>query len=431
MPDIHAHRDSDVGRAVILRGDARQVPLSDDSVDLIVTSPPYYGQRAYTDGGKMYAGQLGAEPTPREYIDNLIACTAEWMRVLKPSGSIFVNLGDKYAGSPSGPRRLDEDGWARDRSYAATRLSRIDAGTPQKSLMLLPERYRIACIDHLGLIARAVLLWDKPNGLPESVTDRVRRSHEDWVHLVKRPTYFAAVDEIREPHVRTERPNEVLQLPGGGMVGQRKIPGRVDEPVGKVRTFHPLGRLPGSVWSIATEPLDVPESLGVDHFAAMPTEWPRRLILGWSPRGICTQCHEPRRLVVDRNRVADRPGRVQKRAVDAIVGAHGPDGRAGSRYTSTATITGEACACTDMSMHTRRAVVLDPFGGTGTTALVAKALGRIGISIDRSADYCRLAQWRTNDPRQLAKAARKPLPPKPLSEGVGQLDLFGVFGEAS
>jgi hypothetical protein len=72
-------------------------------------------------------------------------------------------------------------------------------GVPTKSLMLLPERYRIAAVDELGLIARAVLVWSKPNGLPESVTDRVRRSHEDWVHLTKSPKYFAAVDEIREP----------------------------------------------------------------------------------------------------------------------------------------------------------------------------------------------------------------------------------------
>src|SRR5690242_20257983 len=120
----------------IVQGDARNLHLPDESVDLIVTSPPYFGLRDYG-----VDGQVGAEPTPADFIKTLIECTREMVRVLKPSGSIFVNLGDKY--------RKD------------------------KSLGLLPERYRIAAVDELGLIARAVIIWSKPNGLPESVTDRV------------------------------------------------------------------------------------------------------------------------------------------------------------------------------------------------------------------------------------------------------------------
>jgi DNA modification methylase len=81
-----------------VQGDARALDLPDESVDLIVTSPPYFGLRDYgTDG------QLGAEPTPAEYIAALIECTREMVRVLKPSGSIFVNLGDKYAAACSTP----------------------------------------------------------------------------------------------------------------------------------------------------------------------------------------------------------------------------------------------------------------------------------------------------------------------------------------
>jgi DNA modification methylase len=79
---------------------------------------------------------------------------------------------------------------------------------------MLPERYRIACLDQLGLTVRAVIVWSKPNGLPESVTDRVRRSHEDWVHLTKEPRYFAAVDEIREP----QHPAPAAPRPPGGTV---------------------------------------------------------------------------------------------------------------------------------------------------------------------------------------------------------------------
>jgi hypothetical protein len=71
-------------------------------------------------------------------------------------------------------------------------------GRDPKSLLGLPWRYAIGCIDHLGLILRAEMIWSKPNGLPESVTDRVRRSHEQWFHFTKEPRYFSAVDEVRE-----------------------------------------------------------------------------------------------------------------------------------------------------------------------------------------------------------------------------------------
>jgi DNA modification methylase len=86
----------------LLRADARALPLPDASVDLIVTSPPYWALRSYTDAGEHYDGQIGAEPTPAAYIDSLIDCTREWMRVLKPTGSMWINLGDKYAGAAVG-----------------------------------------------------------------------------------------------------------------------------------------------------------------------------------------------------------------------------------------------------------------------------------------------------------------------------------------
>jgi DNA modification methylase len=336
----------------LIRGDARALPLADASVDLIVTSPPYWALRSYTDGGEHYAGQIGAEPTPAEYVASLVDCTREWMRVLKPSGSLWVNLGDKYAGNVGttsghrGIRNVELHGWSRRRQHGFDQSFTPQpnrSGTRSKSLLLLPERYRIACVDQLGLIARAVVIWDKPSGMPESATDRVRRSHEDWVHLTKEPRYFAAIDAVREVS------SGYIRKPGAA---------RATPPGVKRRTMtdtcNPAGRLPGSVRSVAAQPLIAPAELGVDHFAAFPMEWPRWITQGWSPAG---------------------------------------------------------------------GVVLDPFGGTGTTALVAHALGRHGVSVDRSADYCRLAAWRTSDPGQYAAALGVD---KPRPERTGQLDLFAA-----
>jgi DNA modification methylase len=310
-----------LGTAQVIRANSRSLPLSDDSVDLVVTSPPYFALRSYQDGGEHYAGQIGDEPTPAEFVASLLEVTRECLRVLKPSGSLWVNLGDKYSGA-------QQQSSGRESSVSSSeywkRTNPKTTGVKAKSLYGIPWRYALACIDDLGLILRAEVIWSKPNGLPESVTDRVRRSHEQWFHFTLEPRYFSAVDEIREGY---EAEHKVRgREPNSGFPGKDRHPATTER--------SPLGKLPGSVWTIPTEPLRVPDHLGIDHFAAFPTEWPKRIIRGWSPEG---------------------------------------------------------------------GTVLDPFGGTGTTALVAKALGRHGISVDMSADYCRLAGWRTNDRDQLAK----------------------------
>lgn len=366
-----------LGSASVIRANARHLPIANDSVDLVVTSPPYFALRSYQDGGEHYDGQIGAEATPAEFVAALLEVTRECVRVLKPSGSLWVNLGDKYAGSRmDGSNDNGSHGTLvtkhRAIPFGQRQASAADAGGIRpKSLIGIPWRYALACIDDLGLILRAEVIWSKPNGLPESVTDRVRRSHEQWFHFTLEPRYFSAVDEIREQsqqdrpqtkraealavrHGLTEEHREALRARGLGDVGRGaatqdgtgkntaevlRLAEEADRALGGyAREFllggPALGKLPGSVWTVPTEPLRVPEHLGIDHFAAFPTEWPKRIIQGWSPKG---------------------------------------------------------------------GTVLDPFGGTGTTAMVAKALGRHGITVDMSGDYCRIAEWRTNDRNQLAK----------------------------
>jgi DNA modification methylase len=404
----------------LLRGNALALPLEDASVDLIVTSPPYFGLRSYTDGGEHYAGQLGSEPTPAEFLDALIAATAEMVRVLKPSGSIWVNLGDKYAGSGGG------EGSSDGATGRGSRPPRRNVGIPTKSLVGIPWRYALRCIDDLGLILRAEVIWSKPNGLPESVTDRVRRSHEQWFHFTVRPRYYAAVDEVREP---VTGGSHVARLDKGMSPRNQRILDAGEHGKRQSNTdpsmFDPRGKLPGSVWTIPTQPLTVPPELGVDHFAAFPMEWPRRIIKGWSPPGICTGCGEGRRPVVEKSlRLDHMQNRYSRGFVDGIEpdGNHrGMNAPYRANGSTEATITGYACACPDTTAPTTPAVILDSFGGTGTTALVAHALGRHGISVDMSADYCRLAAWRCSDPGQLSAAMQVD---KPEPVAVDQLHLF-------
>lgn len=441
-----------LGTAQIIQGNALNLPLSDNSVDLICTSPPYFGLRSYQDGGMHYEGQIGSEATPAEFLDALLAATREMVRVLKPSGSIFVNLGDKYSSGSSGDRntgfniRYGNAPGRLKQERSQVKSDRIPS-MPTKSLIGIPWRYAIRCIDQLQLILRAEIIWAKPNGLPESVTDRVRRSHEQWFHMVKQPRYFSAVDEIREEHTGNAHARganaRVQDWTSGNGVTHRTAHGNPED-------FNPLGKLPGSVWTIPTQPLTPPPKLDVQHFAAYPMEWPRRIIQGWTPNGICTACGEGRRPVSQSVRtvgIGDKH-RGNSRADKWIGKGNGtvPPGDWGAGGSTVRAIKGYVCACTpfhwespDPDMEpikvydwhlwdappTTPATVVDVFGGTGTTALVAKALGRTGITVDLSADYCRLAEWRCNDPRELAAALQveKPEPVHP-----DQLDLFSDGG---
>lgn len=382
---------------ILIQGDARRLPLADASVDLIVTSPPYWSLRSYRDGGQHYAGQIGSEPTATEYLDALIECTREWMRVLKPSGSIWVNLGDSYAtGSTT---------WQ----------------VPAKSLRLLPHRYAIRCMDELGLIVRQDQVWAKSNSLPESVTDRTRRSHEYLFHMVKQSRYYSAVDEIRQPHVKA---NAGRLSSGRGFDSASRIERGKGQDISH-RDGNPLGSLPVSVWEIPSQALNVPDHVaharccdgrkregcedGIDHYAAWPFALVRPIILGWSPREVCTACGEGRRLLTDRKLVKTRGNAA--RSVRDLVADRSSNGTA---YTHSGgvygrydvTITGYVCACSNTATPSTPGVVVDPFGGTGAAPLVAVMAGRTGISVDASWDYTDvIARWRVNDPKERARAA--------------------------
>jgi hypothetical protein len=501
-----------VRRALVVQGNALALPLADSSVDLVVTSPPYFALRSYDAG----PGEVGSEPTPAEFLAALWAATREMARVLKPGGSIWVNLGDKYTAGHGGSS-TEGDGVNltvyRNRPAAVhpsskkTSASRavVIPGTRPKSLLGLPWAYALGCTGMLAtlggpspgldLILRAEVVWHKTNGLPESVTDRVRRSHETWFHFTRSPRYYSALDELREEYA----PGTAARYANG--YGPSKAAAVAHQGIARDMaatrltdlTTNPLGKLPGSVWSIPSEPLDLPDYLvrlptGVtmmdagplwrhtewmrrtgqagpvlvrelDHYAAFPSEWPRRLVLGWSPPGICVECGQGRWPVVDRQLA------VRNRNVEPVRHATGRDHESATQYyanteyqgSTEARILGYACACTPHTDHpgtggdrptehgrslalgngvrdnpgggygnaertgpwreyhlagwtpppTRPAVVLDPFGGAGTTAAVGRALGRTVVTLDLSHDYSLAAQWRVRHAPTVAKTVTR------------------------
>ncbi len=245
----------------------------------------------------------------------------------------------------------------------------------------------------------------------------VRRTHSVWFHFTKEPRYFSGIDEIREPQKYLDHPQLGSRHRGESWNTAPDETGRghLDD----VRALHPLGRLPGSVWTIPSEPLLIPDDTRQaldlpDHFAAFPQEWPRRIITGWSPTGICTVCGEGRRPVVDVAYVDaggrsdnERYDRMEQGQGDVAEGRFKPQEMRLGRANRSDRITGYSCACPTPDAPPTPAVILDPFGGTGTVAGVAKTLGRYGISNDLSESYNRLATWRITQSGHFTKTEQR------------------------
>lgn len=175
--------------------------LPDNSVHCCVTSPPYYALRDYgTDG------QIGLEATPEEYIASLVSVFSEVRRVLRPDGTLWVNIGDSYAGSGKGRmgNGTHHKGRSKSGDYEGTtcgRLSKTSAwGCKAKDLIGIPWMLAFA-LRADGWYLRQDIIWQKPNCMPESVKDRCTKSHEYIFLLSKSPKYYFDAESIREPAV--------------------------------------------------------------------------------------------------------------------------------------------------------------------------------------------------------------------------------------
>lgn len=261
-------------------GDALDVvrTLPDGSVNCCVTSPPYFGLRDYGQ-----EGQYGLEATPADYVEKLRALFAEIRRVLADDGTLWLNLGDSYAGKANAGRALTKNRGRNLQPVGYPVQRNMLAHAPYKGLLLIPSRVAIALQDD-GWTLRNDVVWAKTNAMPESVTDRLANRHEHFFMLTKGPHYWFDLDPIREDHaevsVRRAQPHRTAPgraaregLPYEGVASPQTM--RVDQMT------HPGGRNPGDVWSIPTQPFP-----GA-HFAVMPGELARRAVLsGCKPGGV-------------------------------------------------------------------------------------------------------------------------------------------------
>ncbi len=320
-------------RNTIITGDARRVlaDLLPESVDTCVTSPPYVA--ALRDYG--LPGQLGQEPTVTEYVENLRVILRHVHRLLKPSGSLWLNLGDAHS-----------------------RHAR--QGAPAKGLLLAPQRVALALAED-GFLLRSWVVWAKTNPMPQSAQDRLSPTHETIIFATKEPRYFFDLDAIRIPHRSVQRIGQLSPASLG-----RLYQGHNDG-LGKLRAAgqvgNPRGKNPGDVWTMAT----AVDRLG--HQATFPERLIERPILAACPELICTQCdiafRRPTRIV--RRRTSEGVIQVRK--------------------------TGELRRC-DCFAPSRPGVVLDPFFGTGTVGVVANRLGRDFLGIELNPTFSRLARRR-------------------------------------
>ncbi len=332
----------------ILVGDVREKlrEIADQSVHMVVTSPPYWGQRDYNTatwqggdrrcqhkvghrkasriqpensmttgvapgndnwrcikcGAKRIDQQIGIEKSPEDYIDTLTRVFREIKRVLRDDGTVWLNLGDTHH---------------------------------DKQLLMIPARVALA-LQADGWLLRSDIIWDKGNSTPESVRDRPVHAYDHIFLMTKKPSYYYDRDAVRE---QARYPGAVRGRTYLGKNAAERVLARNDDPDG-----HNLR----NVWRIATE------ARGDGHHATFPTRIPRRCILaGTSAKGCCKVCGKP---------WVRGAGHWEPQC------EHG----------------GEPVPCT----------VLDPFGGVGTTAAVANALNRAAVLIELNQSYAEMARER-------------------------------------
>jgi DNA modification methylase len=254
----------------IHNGDCIEVlrTIPDESVQCCVTSPPYWGLRDYG-----HDGQIGLESTPEAYVGRMVEVFREVRRVLREDGTLWLNLGDSYAGNATSGGQNKNDGGP------AFRVSAVPTKTGDnlkpKDLVGIPWRVALA-LQADGWYLRQDIIWHKPNPMPESVTDRCTKAHEYVFLMAKSQRYYYDAEAISEPALTAGdiggfTPNAAIasgKKPSGNMIAER----------GKAY-IRPDTRNRRSVWTVCTKPYS-----GA-HFAVMPPDLVKPCILAGCPEG--------------------------------------------------------------------------------------------------------------------------------------------------
>jgi DNA modification methylase len=415
----------------LIKASANALPLEDESVQTVVTSPPYWGLRSYAGeqlttwaDGSVHA--LGLEPTPELYVAHMVEVFREVRRVLRDDGTLWLNLGDSYA-AQGGSREYGSSDGANGRGPAVGGVRTPAPSLKPKDLVGIPWRVAFglqgfavipsttliqwadwlrearehgdweavemvetrlrhaAVTDALiadGWYLRSDIIWHKPNPMPESVTDRPTKAHEYLFLLSKSQRYYYDADAIREAGVGRERFGNT----GGKQEvnGDRNDGGRRDMEIVEVRNKR-------SVWTVATRPYS-----GA-HFATYPPDLIEPCILAGSSPQACGVCGAPWARVVEKGEPILQAWSAKGAGqYDDSIGEMRRTGiEEGStlKHSVPRETTGWRHTC-DHDDGSAKSVVLDPFNGSGTTGLVAVRHNREYVGVDISDEYLDLARQR-------------------------------------
>lgn len=235
---------------VVHVGDAVSVlnSVSDESVNMVMCSPPYYQQRNYE-----HDEQIGWENTVDEYVENIVTVMDAVKQTLHEEGSLWINLGDKYI---------------------------------YKNKQLIPSQVAHALQDS-GWIVRNDVTWHKKDPMPSSAKDRLNTCTEKLFHLTKKKQYYYDLDKIREPHKESTKKRITRAYHNDAKDDGLGITGVDTDEMGD-RFAHPNGKNPGDVFHIRTA------SYSGEHAATYPTELCKKPILATCPNEICKTCHSPK-----------------------------------------------------------------------------------------------------------------------------------------
>lgn len=350
----------------ILMGDCIEMmrTLPDASVNTCVTSPPYFGLRDYG-----VDGQIGLEETPGEFIARLVEVFREVRRVLRDDGTVWVNMGDTYAsiagGYATGGSAGKHDMVSQSTRGAVLRGKRRSppTGLKQKDLMGIPWRLAFALQDD-GWYLRQDIIWHKTNPMPESIRDRCTKSHEYLFLLSKSPRYYYDQDAIKEPVALSSVARLSQNI--AQQFGSDRVPGKSNGPMKAVRSKRDSFKRENS----KREQTIPGQSMGTHRPEREESCWP----------------------LDTRN----------KRSVWSVPTV----GFKGAHF---ATFPPDLIRPCILAGAPRGGVVLDPFGGAGTTAVVAMEEGRRSILCELNPEYAAMAEHRVESARL---------------DGAAQMDVF-------